>query len=238
MLAAAVLTGLAAATLLLTGCGATGGSGTTSPTNYQHPTGPDELVLSVFRGGGLAPAEALFTLLPEFSLYGDGRSITQGPVIAIYPPPALPNLRSAALSEAGIQRVLTATEGAGVFRADVDYGIPGVTDMPTTTFTVIADGSTHVTRIYALDFQGPGRTGLTRAQEQARKVVIDFQAKLVDVRSWLGGEVGPDEAYEFKSLAVLIMPVDKIEPDSSGITPSVVEWPLGPLASLGTPGPG
>src|SRR5262245_18411153 len=57
----------------------------------EHPTGTDELVLRVEVTGRCVPPQVTLSELPQFSLYGDGRVITTGPVIQIYPAPALPN---------------------------------------------------------------------------------------------------------------------------------------------------
>lgn len=64
-----------------------------------HPSGQNELVLQVTTGGGLVPIDYDLTLVPEFSLYGDGRLIVPGPVMAIYPGPALPNLQTTVIPE-------------------------------------------------------------------------------------------------------------------------------------------
>jgi hypothetical protein len=94
-----------AVALLASACGgvgegnssASGGTGTSSGASgggaIEHPTGPDDLVLRVFTGGGFTSLEWSLREMPQISIYGDGRLIVQGPVIEIYPGPALPNLQ-------------------------------------------------------------------------------------------------------------------------------------------------
>ena len=53
-----------------------GSSSTTLPAGaISHPTGADEVVLRVSTGGGFVPIEYNYTMVPEFTLYGDGRII-------------------------------------------------------------------------------------------------------------------------------------------------------------------
>jgi hypothetical protein len=235
------LVGLLAVTV---GCGSADDSGSTSSTApgatdvispLEHPAGPDELVLRVERGGGFVPVEVAFAELPFFSLLGDGSLITTGPMVEIYPPPALPNLLVQPVSEDGIQQILRWAREAGLFEEGVDWGQPTITDVGGTTFTIVADGQTHVQDIYALGYEGDA-SGLTQEQMAARRKVLDFHAKLGDLGGSLGDAVGSETSYEFEALAVLVSPADAVEPDPSGIEPQILEWPLGDLSTLGEPG--
>src|SRR5262245_64500824 len=55
----------------------------------EHPTRADEPILRVEMGRGLFPPWTALPQVPRFALFGDGRAITWGPVMAIYPAPAL-----------------------------------------------------------------------------------------------------------------------------------------------------
>ena len=94
--------------------GGSGGTGTTGATGIEHPAGADELVLRVATGGGFVPVEYNLKAVPGFSLFGDGRLIVQGPVIEIYPGPALPNLQVSQLTEEGVQAILEEGRAAGL----------------------------------------------------------------------------------------------------------------------------
>jgi hypothetical protein len=161
-----------AVALLASACGgvgegnssASGGTGTSSGASgggaIEHPTGPDDLVLRVFTGGGFTSLEWSLREMPQISIYGDGRLIVQGPVIEIYPGPALPNLQVSHLTEEGLQAVLAAAADAGLLGKDADYPFACVSDLPTTTFTVNAGGATHTVSAYALGFgDSTGATG-------------------------------------------------------------------------------
>ena len=120
----------------------------------SHPTGSDAVVLRVDMGGGFVPFEWTLRRIPSFSLFGDGSLLTEGPQIEIYPGPALPSVQVAHVSEEGIQAILQAARTAGLFGPDAHYDYPCVADANTTTFTVVADGSTHVISAYALEMGG------------------------------------------------------------------------------------
>ncbi|MCL5942378.1 MAG: hypothetical protein M1325_02470 [Actinobacteria bacterium] len=207
----------------------------TTGAAVTHPTGADDLVFRVEVGGGLVPQEALFTNMPYLSIYGDGRVITPGPVIEIYPPPALPSLQVAKLSEEGLQKLLTAAAAVGLLEEGVDYGRPAVADGSTTTFTLAAEGRTVKTAVYFLDYENQDDQALTEPQKRRRQALLDFQSRLGDLRGWMGGALGPETSYEVRALAVLILPGDPTQKDPSGLERRVLEWPLADLGSLGEP---
>jgi hypothetical protein len=74
--------------LVLFACGGLnddgGGAGSGA---ISHPTGAEDLVLRVETSGGFVPMEYNVTRLPSWSLYGDGRIVTEDQ-IEIYPQPA------------------------------------------------------------------------------------------------------------------------------------------------------
>ena len=73
-----------AVSLGLTACGVeTGG--------VELPTDPDASVVQVRSEDGFAPVEWVLGRGPTYTLLADGRLISEGPVIAIYPGPLLPN---------------------------------------------------------------------------------------------------------------------------------------------------
>lgn len=195
-------------------------------------TGADDLVFRVGFGGGLVPIETIFTNLPMLSVYGDGRVITQGPVPAIYPGPALPNLQVAKLSPTGMQRLLAAARDAGLFEMGVDYGQPAVADGSTTTITIAVDGKVFETSIYFLAAENASDGALSDAQVKRRMRVVDLQTKLGDLAGRLGDELGPEEPYRWQALSILIMPGDPADVDPSGIEPRIVDWPLADLATF------
>jgi len=214
-----------------------GGSPTATPfvEAIMHPSGADELVLRVEVGGGLMAPGYILSALPTISIYGDGRVITQGPQIEIYPGPALPNLQASRVSEAGLQRILAAAAEAGILGRDATYPYPGIADAPTTTFTVDAGGTTSTVSAYALGL-GEDASVISPEDAAARADLADFAAGLGDLPGWLGSEVvsadAPYRADAIRIYAQRAMPAAQ-EPEPA---PTIVDWPLAtPLATFGEP---
>jgi hypothetical protein len=220
-----------AAAVLAIGVGLAGCGGD-DPQGIAHPSGQNEVVLQVTTGGGFVPIEYQVTLVPEFSLYGDGRVIVPGPQIEIFPGPALPNLQSARIPEELVQAILSAARGAGLFDPAFDYGQPTVADGPTPTIVINADDTTYRSAIYALTVAGAG--GLTTQQQQARAGVIDLIGKLSVLASFVPDEV-VWERFDFSALAIYSRPA---APDPDAVPEADrLDWPLGDLSTLGEPLP-
>jgi hypothetical protein len=204
--------------LLLAACaqpaspGATGQGG--ARTNYR----PDEVVLRIEHLGGFVPAQTLAARLPVVTVYGDGRVITEGPVIAIYPGPALPNILERRISAADMNRLVTMAVDAGV-GADIDYGTPWVTDVPDTKFTVSTTDGVLTSTVYALDMD----EGLTAAQIAARQKLRDLRDALTDLPGTLGADAaGEERPYEPVALAAVTSPY--VDPDD-GLDQPEIAWP-------------
>jgi len=178
------------------------------------------------------PIEYQVTLVPEFSLYGDGRVIVPGPMMEIYPRPALPNVQATLIPEESVQAILSAAREAGLFDPTFDHGLPTVADGPTTTIVINADGSTYRSGIYALAVGDAG--GLTMEQQQARAAVNDLINKLVVLSAFAPGELAW-ERYDFSALAVYSQAAgpDPIDVQAA----NHLDWPLGDLSALGEPLP-
>jgi len=221
---------IGALALVLAACGRLTGAG---DGTIEHPTGAGRLVLRVETGGGFVPIEYSLRHVPEFSLYGDGRIITPGPQIEIYPGPALPNLLVTPVTEEGIQRILGAARDAGLMGPDRSYDYPCIMDAATTTFTLYVDGAKHVVSAYAL---GEGQGGeCPDVDTEARAKLSDFQGKLFDFPSWWPeGSVGEQRPYEPPALRVYVRPYTAT-PEPALEQPAK-DWPLDPsLASFGEP---
>jgi hypothetical protein len=198
----------------------------------DHPTGASDLILRVHAGGGFVPVDYTLREIPFFSIYGDGRLVTLGPQIEIYPGPALPNLQVTHISEDGIQAILQAARDAGLFGPDVRYDHPGIADASTTTFTVVAEGRRHVISGYALGFDEQPSGLISEEDAAARRKLNDFQMKLGDLRSWLpAGTVSDEEPFGFDELRIFV----RDEPPQDDALPqNELPWPLSPgLADFG-----
>lgn len=229
------------ATALLAGaCGRLGDDGGTTGSSggdggIEHPTGADQLVLRVEYQGGFVPYEYTLKRLPSWSLYGDGTVIVEGPVIEIYPGPALPNLLAFTLTEEAVQAILDAAQDAGLMDGDASYGYPCIADAADTVFTVNAGGTTSVVSAYALDLSDagmePGNCG--DVDTEARAKLAEFNRMLGDLQSWLPeGSIGPEEPYEPTEMRVFVLQY-RGEPE---LPQPETEWPLSePLVAFGEP---
>ncbi|MBX6752013.1 MAG: hypothetical protein IRY85_20525 [Micromonosporaceae bacterium] len=219
--------------LLLAACAQPASPGATdrggARTNYR----PDEVVLRIEYVGGFVAAQTLATRLPVVTIYGDGRVITEGPVIAIYPGPALPNILERRIGAADMNRLVTMAVEAGV-GADIDYGTPSVTDLPETKFTVSTTDGVLTSTVYALDID----EGLTAAQITARQKLRDLKDALTDLPGTLGADAaGEERPYEPVALAAVTSPFVGSEegldqPEAAWPGPALPGEPLGSLPDL------
>ena len=220
--------------MLLGGCAAAGGN--SGNGGISHPGGARDLVLRVETSGGFIAPGSNFSQIPEFSLFADGTVVLQGPQIEIYPGPALPSVQTFRVDEAGMQAMLRAARAAGLLRLQGLVGGPGVPDVGSTTFTLVAGGSRHVVRVNAgfMQERPPGTQILPRGPVG---LLESLRARLVDVRSWLPkGSVDAETTFVPRSLAVLVRP-GSAGPLVGGMKEPAVEWPLAmqPLSSFGHP---
>lgn len=171
LLACVVLAGCAN---FLEGDPGTGGSGGPDAGPYEHPTGAEDVVVSVQVAGGYVPVEYNLRNTAQFLLLGDGTVIVAGVVIEIYPGPAINPMQSTRVDEDQIQALLTAADDAGLLAAEIDYGQPAVTDQPDTVVTITADGRTVSQSAYGLGFDDESSPELSEASRAARLALRDF----------------------------------------------------------------
>ena len=211
-------------------------AGTPTPEPSAYPQGTRDVVVRIEHTGGFVPQEFLVTRLPLVSLYGDGRVLTEGPQIMIYPAPALPNVQMGILNDEGIQMILQAAEEAGLLEGDKHYSLDTIAADATTVFTITAGGGTHTVSAYALDVTDT--PDVPADEVEARKKLVEFQAKVVDYMSWLPETAidAPQTAYPIERLQVISQPAGLYAPGDDSIDPGEMEWPLEtPLAELGEP---
>ena len=181
----------------------------------------DDVVLRVDLVDGFLPRENLITRLPKVSVYGDGRVITGGPVIDIYPYPSLPNVLVQTISPAGVNALVTRALDHGV-GSGADFGQPNIMDAASTRFTVLTDEGPLVSSANAL---GEGDGGLSAGQRSARSALRDLLDDLSDLSKTLGPDaVDEQKPYQPKVLAAVSR--EWTAPDSTDI-PAQPEraWP-------------
>jgi hypothetical protein len=198
------------------------------------PEPGEGLVLRVSYTGGFLTPEMLASRLPLVSVYSDGRVITEGPVPAIYPGPALPNVQVTQVDAATVRALVERALAAGVDETG-DLGSPGIADAASTRFTLVTTEATYVREAYALLEAVEDDPGLTPGQRDARAALTD----LLDALTALGGEAS--ESYAPASLAVVARPwtpdddelePDLVQPDAPWPGPALPGEPLEPLLGL------
>lgn len=226
--------------LLLAACAPREPVGATPPTP-STPPGPEfpaeGLVLQVSHTGGFTTPQLLASRLPLVSIYADGRVLTQGPQIMIYPSPALPNLRVQHIDEDAVRALAERALEAGV-AGSADLGSPPVADAASTRFTVVTQDGTHVREVYALGAAAPPGppdgdrsdgtdTGLTPEQEAARAELAELVQTLSDPSSVLPPEaVGEAEPYTPEAIAGVV--TEWTDPQTD-VELRPVPWPGPPL---------
>jgi hypothetical protein len=223
--------------LSVAACSAAGGasSGASNASDLPgiaHPTGPGDLVLRLRHVGGFAPASFHFTQTPAITVYGDGTVIVPGPVPAIYPGPAMPNLQRATISPAGIQKLLEAAREAGLLGPDAHYDLGGIMDASTAEFTVNGGGGVHTVSAYALMEGMQVPQGTDPAVVAARAKLATFQSMLGNLEGLLGTDIGPWTSYE--AAAVQLLVTNGAPQDDQGLGQEPIAWPLDtPLGGFG-----
>lgn len=183
--------------------------------------GPDDLVLQVAHYGGFR-GMIRSADVPAISVYGDGRVITQGPQIEIYPPPALPNLQVATISQADLARLVDRASQARVGEK-LDFGQPGIADAMSTKFRVRTSEGLQTTDVYALR-ESESVDNLTAEQKANRQRLVDLLDAVQDLDKTLGdGAVGPQKPYQATAVA--------------GLTREWTADPNGPQPEKAWPGP-
>jgi hypothetical protein len=214
-----------ALSLIVAACSGAAPSPTPSPT----PPDPDRLLFRVVTAGGLMPAGGMLNDMPSLSLYADGRLISQGAQIAIFPGPALPAVQVQRVSPQGIGRIIAAAQAAGLAGPDRTLPDDHLADAPTTSFILDVDGnSRHVTDV----------VGLYESQDTSpqRQALRTFADQLTNVGEWLGSDAEPEaKPYAWQELRLGVSATD---PQQAG-DPEFInfqDWPLEePLATFGEP---
>ncbi|CAN5448383.1 hypothetical protein BH23ACT3_BH23ACT3_09760 [soil metagenome] len=194
----------------------------TDDGGYQHPTGADDVVLRIGFEGGFVTPEITFQDLPLVLVTGDGRLFQQGPVVAIYPGPLLPNVQVRTVSEAGIQSILGLADQYDLL-AEHTYERPDmIADAADTVVTINAGGETFEHRAYALGMGGgPDDTETDERRIALADFVREIQEYAVGPES---DELGPESAFEPDVFLVRTMLAGDWSGDD-GIEPTVVDWP-------------
>lgn len=192
----------------------------------SDPDRSTEAAIRISVGGGFVPRGADFGAVPNLVL-DDGTVYTGGAMTMQYPGPPLFPVSTGTVSPSVVDDLLDAARAAGLDRDGVDYGRPGITDVGTTTITVVLDGTEHVTAVYALGMDGPAgpdgaeeMDGLTAEQRAERERVAAFVAEVQDRVGAAATETFEPSAYQ-----VLSFPTDPASASTEDPRPNEIEWP-------------
>lgn len=219
-----------ALTLLLTlaACaeGSSGSPGGEVPSPGPLPADPDAVVLRVDQVGGYSPPGTDAERLPLVSVHADGRVFGLGPVAAIYPGFAWPNLQVRQVPVDQVEELVERALGSGV--ADTaDLGSPPIADATTTRFTLVTAEHRYVREVYALT-EGVGTGGLTDGQRAARGELQALLEALTEVAQPFDGSPA---VHEPDAVAAVVRPWSPPEDDGSGLdfAGAAQPWPGPPL---------
>jgi hypothetical protein len=189
--AAACSPGAPAATPATTPGPTTGPMPTATPAlgAIQHPTGATDVILRMETSGGFAPVEFMATSAPEFTLYGDGTVVWRDPTSEPLEPVGNVNrlnpFLTVRLSEDGIQALLADAIGRGALGAALGPYIGMGADIPTTTFTITADGQTKAVSV----------TGLSPDMHPQAAVIVAALSQLAERLQGFAGTVSGEAPY-------------------------------------------
>jgi hypothetical protein len=204
---------------LISACAGNQPAGATDTrTTEGASVSPDanSLVIRVESVGGFVPAEQTVGRIPEVSVYGDGRLITEGPHSMIYPARSLPNLQVQMLTPEFVQDLVRQGQAAGV-RDGADFGSPNIADAPSTRVTV-GDQSVSVV---ALSEAQPSDPRLTAAQRTARTKLAAY----VKTVKGLTAAEGVAEPVAYQPAAVAVLARKYVPPQAAEPTAKPQEWP-------------
>ena len=198
--------------------GPAGGSAAPNASGPAAPTGEAPILRVRQMGGFVAPSTHL-ARLPVVSVYDDGRVITEGPQLAIYPGPALPNLQVQQIPPAAVADLVDKAVAAGV-KNGADLGQPGVADAPTTRFTVVTDAGEQTVDAIALREAQSSDPALTAAQKAARAKLAAFLEQLTSLPE------GTSAPQPYVPTAVSAISATYVPDDDPALSaPSAVTWP-------------
>jgi hypothetical protein len=182
-------------------------SPTTIPTptaiaGIQHPTGATDVVLRLESGGGFVPIDFLATNTPIFTLYGDGRIVWRDanapipdPIGSVNP---LSALRTVRLTEPAVQSLLEDALGRGGLEDAAETYMGQGADLPTTTFTINANGRTKTVSASPLSIEMQPQGG----------PIIAALVGLNDRLQGFGAIVGESDLYAPTAYRGILTPMD------------------------------
>lgn len=169
----------------------------------QHPTGATDILLRMEQGGGFAPIEFFATAAPIFTLYGDGTVVFRDPTVT--PPNPIGNVNRLSpfltirLDEEGIQALLADAIGRGGLGIAAGPYMGLGADIPSTTFTITADGRTKEVTV----------VGLSPDMHPQNAAIVTSLAGLATRLEGFAGAVAGEQVYVPDDYRGVLMSVDQ-----------------------------
>lgn len=217
---------LAVAMVLIASCTHAGNDhpATTTSRQFTHPGGADEVVIEVSRGGGLVlPVVRVGDTLPRVWISGDGHYLRQ--VAGATDNPALGTLEERRIPEATLQNLLTEANNAGLLADSPDFGAPKIFDAVNTRILAVTDGKRHDVLVRALGYPVSDLDAATVAARERVSRFID----LLEHPERIAG-AGAPHTYTPAGVSVWVL-----GPAPASTSAPAATWPLGDLATVGTP---
>ena len=178
-----------AATMTISACGIEQDPGLGIPEETDAP------VIQITSEGGFAPVSAILGRGPLYTLLEDGRLIYEGPTVAIYPGPLVPNYQVTTITDDQMQQVMDLVEAIGLPAMDReldDRAASMVADATTEIVTYWDENGEHSYAVYALGID------LEQPQPPATAAFEDLLDLMGDLA---GGEAEPYQSDRVRIVA-------------------------------------
>jgi hypothetical protein len=174
----------------------------------------DEPLLQIRSEGGFVPLEWSLGQGPTYTLLGDGRVISQGPVILIYPGPLLPNYQISQIAESEFDRILDLVDEIGLPEMESEYDDSAASFVADATTEVITfwdnDSGLHQYSVYALGIEPDTPNRSTAAAYELLTTIQEAVANSTDTTPY-----EPEEVRVLAGITTIVSDLEDIRP-----------WPL------------
>ena len=215
------------------GAPATPSSSLPAPSPGLPTPGPAGFVIHASWTQALPP-RSMFGSLPVLVVTTDGRVLTPGPMLEIYPGPLVAPFVERPISPKGVAALLQAAKDAGILGPGSDFtGGAMPLGAAAARLQIVVDGVTH-------DLIGDANAAVPCPATEACPEAVPgtpaafarFWYRLVDMAGWLEPELGAEQPHVPASYAVIVGPPPEPWPGAAPIV-----WPVAdpPLGAFGAP---
>ena len=155
------------------------------------PTDPDVEVVNLDDGTVVVYADGrVFRRVTGPAFAGFSGSGFAGRVPTMAPPPAPSSYEVAELTDDGLEWLIDRADQLGMLVDDPDYGDPMITDNPSSSLVVTADGGTFEHSVYAPGYDVDGRV-----EQERREHFREFSDSLHGLESEIDDEISDFEPW-------------------------------------------